>query len=461
MWKEGGLTSSGLAGRLLSGGLWVLLSKIVAIAAGLAANMLLARLMTSKNLGAYFLVTSVVGVAGMLAKLGMGMGGVRLLSEAVAREEWGNVRAWVRLIFITAGFSSVVVCAAMVALWNPLADGVFGSPLMKSARLAAASWLLAATFLGLCSQSFRGLHDIRLASVFEGLLRAPMNAAGLLICWVVLARFELVDAVLMMAGVLILQLALAGALLGRRIYRLPTKGEAKVSRLFDTSLPIFLIGLGTMILSQADLWIVGAHCTEHDVALYGAAVRIVTLVAVPLTLANLVLPPYISSLYTAGEIDRLQSVLRLAASIAAAPALAVLTVMIFWAGDVLQLVYGDVYSQAALILVLLSLGQAVNVTAGSCGNVLSMTGHQRMGMKIALMAGVVTVGGELLLVRWAGVAGVAIASAGGRILQNILLVAAARRRVGVWSHATANPWYLRRAVSLVREQQPSDERSNT
>ena len=128
--------------------------------------------------------------------------------------------------------------------------------------------------------------------------------------------------------------------------------------------------------------------------------------------------------------------LRASATLACIPALLALLIFTFFGGPTLALVYGDYYRGAAPILVLLSLGQMVNMWTGSCAMILTMTRHEMAMMVIAVVSGLITVSAAILLVRPYGVIGVAAATATGIILRNLLTLFYAKRRVDVWTHVS-------------------------
>ena len=75
--------------------------------------------------------------------------------------------------------------------------------------------------------------------------------------------------------------------LGGHHARLP-RGEKIVSKeVFSISLPLWVNGVTAFGLAQAGLWILGAFLPKEDVGLYFAALRLVSLVSMPLILVNL------------------------------------------------------------------------------------------------------------------------------------------------------------------------------
>jgi O-antigen/teichoic acid export membrane protein len=137
---------------------------------------------------------------------------------------------------------------------------------------------------------------------------------------------------------------------------------------------------------------------------------------------------------------------RAAATLAGIPAMLALSGFVLFSGPVLELVYGDYYRAGAVVLVLLSVGKVVNVWAGSCGIVLTMTGHQSTLLVITLLSGLLTVAGAAWAVRDYGAEGVAVVTSAALALQNLLMLIYARRKAGIWTHATLSPKEIRGAL---------------
>ncbi|HEB68386.1 MAG TPA: hypothetical protein ENI88_02065 [Desulfobulbus sp.] len=53
---------------------------------------------------------------------------------------------------------------------------------------------------------------------------------------------------------------------------------------------------------KSDLWILGAYASEQEIAIYGAAVRLVMLAAMSLAMVNMVVPPIIASMHAQNDL---------------------------------------------------------------------------------------------------------------------------------------------------------------
>lgn len=155
----------------------------------------------------------------------------------------------------------------------------------------------------------------------------------------------------------------------------------------------------------------------------------------PLLIVHLVVMPLVAEMYAQGRRTELERTLRSMATLGSIPASLVLATFVLLGGPILGLVYGDYYRTGATVLALLSLGQLVNVWTGCCTTTLMMTGHQLAMMTITMVCGSLTIVAILLVVGPYGSTGVAVATAAGLGLQNILMWLGARAATGMWTHA--------------------------
>jgi O-antigen/teichoic acid export membrane protein len=429
--------------RLLSGGAWALGSRLITAFAAFAANLVLARLLAPADLGAYFLAFSVVSVGSLLGLLGTEQAVVRLVAESVDTGRPGRARRVLRSAFALGGVGAVALGAGYLLLGGLLERDVFGSPALAEVTGLVAAWMVAVALQLLIAEAFRGLHDLRLASVFFSLGNGVLLTLALVVASLADARVPLRTVLLLAVGVNLVSLALAAAVLRRRVASLPVDGEpagdAGIGAVARLAWPLLVMNLTLVALGQGyvDLWIVGAAGSEQDVAVFGAAARAVMLVVLPILILNSVVAPLIAGTHAQGRTHELERTLRLATTAAAVPTLVVWAAFVLLGAPILGLLYGDAYRDGAVVLALLSTGQLVNVLVGPCAAVLTMTGHQRTAMLITVAGGLVIVVGGLVLVGPYGIDGVAAATAAGITVTNLAYWVAARRATGIATHAGA------------------------
>jgi O-antigen/teichoic acid export membrane protein len=446
-----GIPMSILRRRLLSGSAWAFGGRVVTALAVLTVNALLARLLTPQDVGAYLLAFSLVSVGALLGSLGLNQAVVRFVAQTYGLNRFGQTRRVVGIVLALGALGASGVALAYLLFGHLVGNELFHSPALAAVTGLVAVWAMIIAMQTLLAETFRGFDDIRLATLFGGLglVTWALLAACLGLLWLLEGDTTLATVILLAIGSSFASVLAAGWLLLGKTTSLPREPEQQdelgVREILNVAWPLLLVNLTLFILTQADLWIVGAFQAQEEVAVYGAAARVVTLVVMPLVVVNAVVPPLIAKSYVQGKKADLERILRATATVASIPAFLALLGFVTFSGPLLGLIYGSYYRQGAAVIALLSVGQFVNVWVGSCGYMLIMTGHQTTAMTITVASGTVTIAAALTVVGSYGIIGVAAATSTGVALHNVSMWLMARHKTAVWTHVG-----VREVSSLLR-----------
>ena len=209
------------------------------------------------------------------------------------------------------------------------------------------------------------------------------------------------------------------------------KPDYETRRWLSSVLPLSLLGGLMLINTQADILMLGILGTARDTGLYKVAAQGANMVALSLIAANLFIEPRIAAMYSQGKLRELQRLLTL--SVRSTFSVALIVAFIFWfiGSDLLKLVFGASYLGAYWPLVILCLGQLINVGAGSVGIVLIMTGNENDAARMAGVAAVSNVGLNAILIPNYGGIGAAMATSITMLIWNWLMLYKVRLRTGL------------------------------
>jgi O-antigen/teichoic acid export membrane protein len=425
--------------KILRGSAWVFAGRMGSIVIGLAINALLARLLSRDGLGGYFVASSMVMIGSTLACLGMNKTVVRLVAGSLAVNRAGRARDTIRITF-AVGTASALLLATVLALGpgRALATHLFGSSVVADAMPFVAGWLAAMTLQTLVAETYRGLKRFRAATLFSGLIVDVFSLAVFGTLWLQNAHPSLSEVLFIMLVVTALP-AVYGVI--RILLKLPRMrrggGFTDTREVLGISLPLLIVSLSAFFVGTGvDIWVVGYFEPIDQVALYGAAAKLMFIVSTPLIIVSQVVPPIIAQLHEQRRHPELEHALRATATLTGLPAAAALILLMAGGAWVLELVYGSAFfRQASTVLVILGCARLYAVLTGSCGVALTMTGHQRLMMNITLLSAAVSFGLEVLLVQPFGIIGVACATCAAQILQNTMQLLMTKRALGIWTHA--------------------------
>lgn len=447
-----GIALGSLRQRLLRGSSWILGGRIAAITLGLAISAMLARLLTPRELGAYFTIFSLVLLGSIVGRLGMDRAAVRFVSAAMGTGQPGRAREAIRVVFVVGAAGSLAVGLLTVGLGGWLARRVFDSDVIAAAIPLAAVWLVITALRTLLVETFRGFQRFGLATIFDSFLVDLLSSLTFGAFLLVGLRSDVRQVVALSTAFAGVSALMAAALLLRQVRKLRGEAGVEKSEVMSMAWPVLITDVASYLLSTGvDLWILAAFRPPSEVAVYGAASRLLVILVMPFHILRGVAPPLIAELHAQGKRAELERTVRSGATLAAIPSLAVLVVFMVFGSSVLGTVYGPFYGQGAAILAILSLGRLALVWTGSSGLALLMTGHHRPMMYITVTSAVLSVGGGIVAAASFGAVGIAATTAGGAILQNLLQLVMAKRYVDVWTHAYFGPRplvrFLRRGPS--------------
>lgn len=418
---------------MVSGLGWSTAGRFVALPAGAAANVLIARTLQPGDVGAYFVIVNLVAIVALISMLGLNQGVVRGVSEAMTRGRPAAAGGIVRTSLKLTAAASIALGIAYLLAGHAMSRHLFGSTSIAGATAWIALFIPLTAFRLLVPEAFRGFNDIKWATILGD---AATNATlALALALIVVGGWHT-----SLTEVLVISIALAGALVALSMGRLGSKlrplgvdpGGART--LLSISLPLLATNLSWNLMVQIDTIVLGAFRSGADVAYYVAGSRLAALLLVPLLIGMSFLAPLITELWTQGRLHDLERLLRVTAAatgLASGIGFVALALLGPWA---LTFLFGDYYRRGGTVLLVLAASSFLTSMGGYCGLALMMAGEQMTAMVITMFVAVVTIAGTVVAADTTGALGVAIAMACGVTLQNVLTFAAVRARLGIWAY---------------------------
>jgi len=326
-------------------------------------------------------------------------------------------------------------------IFNYLAVDVFDSVIVAGTTIFFVGWMVGLILQTMSAESFRAFSRFGMASIFGGLGSAFLTLVLLAGYWLTGGAGSLSDVLLLTVIASFLN-TIVGLALVKKMLKLTTEKVPGLARgIAQITLPFLGIALAALLLNQVGIWVIGAFFTEEDVALYGIAVRIAAFISMPLMVVNRVLPPIIAELHSGGSKERLERILRRTATLTGLIAVLIFATLYLFGAALLEIAFGEFYRAAAVLLVIIGIGQLFNGLTGSCGELLLMTGNHSIMLLVSAIAGVMTTATAILVASMGSVEGVAAVFAAGLLLHNAGMVIAAKKKLGIWSHvALVNPF---------------------
>ena len=199
----------------------------------------------------------------------------------------------------------------------------------------------------------------------------------------------------------------------------------------------FVVISGIAIINQrTDRLMLGALQDMESVGLYSVAVQMAMVVNFTLIGINQAIAPLVAERHDANRGKELQKTLIQATNIATIGSLLIVAALVLL-GPIVLAVFGPKFSASYLPMIILAVGQLLNVASGPAGTILSMSRHERfvgIGMSISVVCNILL---NYMLIPSYGVSGAAIATALSVGIWNLLMVVFAKRHLGIDANAGA------------------------
>ncbi|HET7482266.1 MAG TPA: oligosaccharide flippase family protein [Actinomycetota bacterium] len=417
--------------RILSGTSQNLIGIVVAAIATLGAQILMTRVLGAAGFGIVTVLTQAAFVISFATRSGMDMAVLRDVAVEAGVSRWDRIRVPVARAATVAALVSLVV-AALGWLLAPQIRNLF-SIAEHQGRFAVEAATIGLPFLALANvwlSATRGLKIMRYTLyVFW---------AGQPTIWVLLMvlGWRISDTPWMSVlaySVSWVWAAVTAGYFWRRESRSWDAAPMKpgdMSRLFRYAGPRAPAALFSQLLFWTDLFVLTRYATGTEVGVYSASLRAAQVLVLFLTSVNLMFAPYVADLHNRGEIDKLDKLFKTLTRWTLVATIPLFLLIAIAPQSVLH-IFGSEFAGGRAALMILLLGQFVNISTGSVGFVLIMAG--RTGWDLVVYAGALatSLGMAFWLAPRLGMEGAAIANAVTFAASNAARLVLVKRFIGI------------------------------
>lgn len=421
--------------QLIGGALGSALIQIVNRALVLVLGVLLARGLGADGYGIYSYAFAILTLMIVIAELGLPTLILRQVASYQSRSEWQYIRGLL-LGSIKVGVYFSVIIVTLIAIYLYRVDP--GVNTEKSGMIILVALLLPfLVTLKLITAAIQSLQHVLKSQLID---IAKMILVIIGISHIIYFHPEILTARLTVAVQLIstiLTLLLAAGLLYRylpeQVQRKPAQYQSR--QWFKSTIPLTAVGIATIIISQTDILMLGYFLRPEEVGIYRVATQAAALVAFGLQAVNSVIAPQLSRLYAQKDTIRLQKILTKSARSALLISLPISIALFFAGGDLAGYVFGPEFERCDSAIAVLTTGQLINISMGSVGVLLNMTGHEKDVARTLFITAGVNIGLNFLLIPPFGIEGAAAATVISTALWNVMLYKVAKIRININSMA--------------------------
>ena len=398
---------------------------------GFLVGVQLARGLGVEGYGIYGLAMSIIALLTVPTEFGIPWLLIREVAAAQAAGNWGKLRG----ILHWSSRAELLISAAVtiaVILWLFATQHNLNSPLAMA--LVTGLVMVPLVALGnLFGAALRGLQHIVKGQLPEALIRPALHSLLLFLVPLIVAPLNPALAMGLGAVSAACVFGMTWVMLRNTM---PAASRHAVPQIeskqwWASAMPMALTEGMRVLQGHLIILLLGATSTVAMVGIFRVASSVFLLVAMPVTLFNVVGAPIISRLYAQGDLARLQRLLGWIA-LGMTVGTLILTLPFLFAGELLlSKIFGAEFQAANTPLLVICIGGIICGTLGANVILLNMTGHEKRvtrALVISLLSLAVLAGP---LIHVIGLIGGALASAISMTLWSVIMWLDVRKLLGL------------------------------
>jgi len=393
--------------------------KIVGTALNFIFNVIVARSLKAEGVGVFYLALTITTIISTISRLGLDNTVLRFTAVNAVEQNWAAIKGLYRksLFLVVASSIFFILIVWLAAPW--LAEHVFS----ESSLTRPLRWMIWMTFphaiFWLHSEFLKGLKQIAISQFVQGVSLPFFALVG-----VFMFGFGTQSTIV---GVTLSYLISAGitALIGYYCWQknLPelkeVEGNFATGKLLRDSFPLFIVAIMNLVINWAAILFLGAWGSSSEVGVYSAALRTAMLTSFVLIAVNSIAAPKFAALHRQADFEGLGTTARHAAKLMTLCASPVLFAYLIWSRSIMGF-FGEEFISGSALLIVLALGQFVNVATGSVGYLLMMSGNGVLMRNNVILAAVTNIILCCMLIPAYGAMGAAISTSVTITLMNIV-----------------------------------------
>jgi O-antigen/teichoic acid export membrane protein len=375
-----------------------------------STSVVLTRILGADVFGLFLLGRTMVTVAGLICKFGMGYGAVRQIAFYTARNDENNVQQAIRLALLVPGIISIITAILLFWAGDFISIAVFQKPGLALPLKYLVFTIPVITILHILLDVVRGFKKINLRVAVENYVLPLTNLLMISIFYLLGYRLEGAIGAFIAANAVSLTILI---FLNRK--RIKKTGPAPFLKkkaaleFFKFSFPLTFVNIFAELKIRIDVLFLGLLSTAANTGIFFIALRLANLLAIPWQAANMVFAPMVSGYYARGEIEKIEYNYKNITK------MMFMFSMFFWGfllvfSRELLSIFGTEFEQGSGVVVPVCMGQLVKTSVGNAGPMLAMIGKSSLNLFIMIITLALLVVLNLVLIPRLGIVGAGIAN---------------------------------------------------
>jgi O-antigen/teichoic acid export membrane protein len=384
------------------------LVKIIGVITSLAVSLYLGRSLGAEGLGIINLANKIVTLLMVFTLFGFPLVLIKELAISYNKNDMQRIGDCMSSSYIFNGIVSFLVVLIFILLAPWISDYVFNSPKFKIPFMIAIVMLIPMVFSRIHMSGLIGYKKIWQSNLVNQTLSIWIVGVLLLVSSILKFQITLVNVAIMYAFGRI-SVSIFALVYWRKLYTYKGKTKNITLNLLKTDWPLFFVSASGIIAANSDAIMLGWLQGTYEVGIYTVAARIALLTIFFLQVTNSAVAPKVAAMFANNEFNELEKMIqRITGGLFF---FGLFTFFIFiLKGEWLLGFWGNEFTDAYWILIIIAFGQFINLSTGAVGLLLMMTGYEKTQGMISLVFLILNLVLNYILILKFGVIGAAIAT---------------------------------------------------
>jgi len=391
------------------------LFKIIGSLLGYLFLMLVTRNYGSEVWGVFALCLAILNISTIISKFGID---ITIIKFAAQFQDSSIVKGVYYQCILLVSLFSIFISFCVFYFSDNIAICFFNKPQITSSIRLIALAIVPFSILKINTQTFRGLKKIKEFAFLEHASKFLFAIIFFLLLLEFTTIKELVLPIYSFLYSILLVCFISFMYLIYNFRIIKIKKVISNKQILKTAYPMLFSTSIFVLMSWSDTIMLGIFTSESNVGLYNVALKLAMLTGIILGSVNSILAPKLSETFNNDKFDSFKQLIHQSTRIIFLSTLPVLLVLLIFPEFCLSF-FGTEFIVAKNTLLILLFGQFINVSSGSVGFVLQMTGNEKVFQRILLYSLIINILLNYFLIPLLGLNGAAIASVLSMIFWNL------------------------------------------
>lgn len=403
--------------------------KVLGMIAAFLLSILLGRTLGADGLGIINLSNSIINMLVMFCLLGTRQIIIKEVALGLSKNNFRQISEVIKSAYVLNGFFTFLISLILILLLPWIIGNFFDDPRLKWPLIIGLIVIIPQIFARIWSSALIGYRKIWQSNLVDQGLALIITLLLIGVFWISEIKITIISTAIAYALARLI-VSIVIALYWKKIQTKVSNLKLGVSNLLQKSFPLFISSISNVLISNIGIILLGFFLNSTSVGFYTVASQIALLSGFMLQITNSSLSGNLSVLYTEDRKQELQTLITRITKYLTIIGIFPLFIFFFFGDDILSL-WGKEFINSYMILLILALGQFVNVATGAAGRMLVMCGFQKEESYINIVFMILNIILNVVLINYFGVIGAALTTAFTFIGINITRVIVSKRKTGI------------------------------